>query len=229
VAFAVIAAGGSGDRLGVGVSKFEAEILGRPMVSYSLEVFQGSDAIEGIILVVPADRLADWSPAALRESGISKASQTVSGGRTRQESVFIGLQLIEGETGVVAVHDAARPLVTGRMVDAVCDVPEGFDGLITAVPVTDTIKSVEDGAVASTLERSRLVSVQTPQAFDLATLIHAHRAAARDGFEGTDDASLVEREGGKVGIVEGRPSNIKVTYQADLVMAAAVLSGRGLL
>ncbi|HEY5526636.1 MAG TPA: 2-C-methyl-D-erythritol 4-phosphate cytidylyltransferase [Candidatus Anoxymicrobiaceae bacterium] len=228
MAFAVIAAGGSGDRLGVGVAKFEAEILGRPMVSYSLETFQSSSAIDDIILVVPADRLADWSPRSLSQSGISKASLTVAGGRTRQESVFLAIQLIEGEEGVVAVHDAARPLVTRRMVDAVCEIPEGFDGLITAVPVTDTIKSIEGGAVASTLERSQLVSVQTPQAFDLATLIHAHRAASRDGFTGTDDSSLVEREGGRVGIVEGRPSNIKVTYQADLVMAAAVLSGRGM-
>ncbi|MHB8893809.1 MAG: 2-C-methyl-D-erythritol 4-phosphate cytidylyltransferase [Candidatus Geothermincolia bacterium] len=228
MAFAVIAAGGSGDRLGVGVAKFEAEILGRPMVSYSLEVFQNSDAIEAIILVVPAERLAGWSPESLAEAGITKASLTVAGGSTRQESVFLGLQLIEGEGEVVAVHDAARPLLTHQMVETVCRIPDGFDGLITAVPVTDTIKHVEGGAVASTLDRSQLVSVQTPQAFNLATLIEAHRAAARDGFTGTDDSSLVEREGGRVGVVEGRRSNIKVTYQADLVMAAAVLSGRGM-
>lgn len=109
MAFAVIAAGGSGDRLGVGQAKFEAEILGRPMVYYSLEVFQSSSAIDAIILVVPAGRMADWSPQSLHESGISKASLTVAGGATRQESVFLGLQLIEGEAGVVAVHDAARP------------------------------------------------------------------------------------------------------------------------
>jgi len=226
VAFAVIAAAGGGDRLGNSVAKFEVDLLHEPMVLYSLRAFQQSGAIEGIVLVVPSGRLDTWSVASLRASGISKAHSTVAGGATRKESVFLGLQAVEEKDGIVVVHDAARPMVTPVMIDTVCEIPRGMAGLVTAIPVTDTIKEVEGRVVVSTLDRTRLVSVQTPQAFELSALREAHRYAAKEGFEGTDDASLVERIGGRVGVVEGAPENIKVTYPADLRMAAAILSGR---
>lgn len=228
MAFAVIAAGGSGERFGGVVAKFEADLLGRPMIRYSLEAFQQSRAIQGIVLVVPGDRVGSWGAEALRSSGISKALATVAGGGTRQESVRMGLSIIEGESGVVAVHDAARPMVTAALVDAVCEIPAGLSGVTAAVPVTDTIKEVADGLVVSTLDRAPLVSVQTPQAFDIQELVEAHRAAAEAGFEGTDDASLLERMGRKVGIVDGSRDNLKVTYRSDLALAAAILRGRGL-
>jgi 2-C-methyl-D-erythritol 4-phosphate cytidylyltransferase len=227
VALAVIAAGGSGDRFGGPVAKFEAPLLGKPIVRYSLDAFQQSAAVSGIVLVVPADRVEEWDAATLRSSGLTKVLATVAGGATRQESVFLGLQVISSEAGVVVVHDAARPMVTATMVDAVCEVPAGMSGGTTAVPVTDTVKEVEGRMVVSTLDRSRLVSVQTPQAFIIADLIEAHRDAARAGFAGTDDASLVERMGGRVGIIEGSRDNIKVTHESDLRLAEAILKGRG--
>lgn len=226
-AFAVIAAGGSGQRLGSPTAKFETILLGRPMVIYSLQAFQQSASIESIVLVVPPERLADWEAGSLRSAGITKAAVTVAGGDSRQASVYNGLKAIGARGGTAVVHDAARPMITPEIVGRVCDIADGVDGQIAAVPVTDTVKRVEGGRVAETLDRSRLVSVQTPQAFDLATLIAAHESARADGFEGTDDASLVERSGGIVATVEGDRENIKVTYPEDLVVAQAIMSGRG--
>jgi len=226
MAFSIIAAGGSGERMGAGGAKFAESLLGRPMVHYSLQAFQDSSSIEAIVLVVPAAFLDGWGAESLRDSGFSKASATVAGGASRQESVRLGLQAIGSEEGTVVVHDAARPMVTPAMIDSVAVIGEGMDGLIAAVPVTDTIKRLEGGSVAETVPRSGLFSVQTPQAFRLRALLEAHREAAKASFEATDDSALIEWRGGRVGVVEGSRENIKVTFPADLLMAAAVLEGR---
>ena len=228
MAFAVIAAGGSGDRLGGALLKFEADLLGKPLIRYSLDALEESSSVQGIVLVVPAGSVDAWDAESLRSAGVSKALATVAGGATRQESVLRGLQAIEGEKGVVVVHDAARPMVTAAMVDAACEIPAGLSGVITAVSVTDTVKEVAAGLVVSTLDRAHLVSVQTPQAFYIQELVAAHRDAARAFYAGTDDASLIERVGGRVGVIEGSIENIKVTYQSDLHVAATILAGRGL-
>jgi 2-C-methyl-D-erythritol 4-phosphate cytidylyltransferase len=226
MALAIIAAAGSGQRLGDPRPKFEIPILGRPMVDFSLAVFQGAGEIEAIALIVPVESLARWSAASVRACGCSKVTVVVAGGATRQESVRLGLDALGAADGVVVIHDAARPMVTSTMVGAVCALPAGLDGLITAVPVTDTIKETRGQLVAGTLDRSRLVSVQTPQSFDVTVLRKAHEEALRDRFEATDDAALVERIGGSLGIVEGSRENIKVTYEADLLLAEAILAGR---
>ena len=226
MACAIIAAGGSGERMARNGAKFAEPLLGRPMVSYSLEAFQNATSIESIVLVVPAPLLGQWSAGSLRDSGFSKAAATVAGGPTRQQSVRLGLQVAGSVDGIVVVHDAARPMVTSEMIDAVAAIPAGVDGLITAVPITDTIKRVEASIVAGTVERSGLFSVQTPQGFRFAALIDAHRQAADSGFEATDDSALIEWRGGRVGVVEGSRENIKVTYPADLLVAEAVLRER---
>lgn len=226
-AFAVIAAGGSGRRLGSPGPKFEVPLLGRPMVSYSLEVFQACPSIGAIVLVVPAERVRAWGVSVLAEAGITKAVATVAGGPTRQESVRLGLAAVGDGAGIVAVHDAARPMVTPGLVDRVCAIGDGLAGQVPVVPLTDTVKRVEDGRVERTLDRSDICSVQTPQAFDLAVLLAAHSSALEEGFEGTDDASLVERAGGTVGTVRGSRENIKVTYPEEMVLATAILESRG--
>jgi 2-C-methyl-D-erythritol 4-phosphate cytidylyltransferase len=226
MAFAVIAAGGAGDRLGGDEAKFEAALLGRPLVTYSLDACEGAISIEGVILVVPPTKLDAWNCERVRSMGFSKVMNTVAGGASRQESVLNGLRALEAAPGVVAVHDAARPLATAAMFDRACDIPEGLVGLITAIPVTDTVKEVAGGQVVTTLDRSVLVSVQTPQSFVYDVIVRAHLNAARDGYTGTDDSALVERDGGLVGVVEGSRENIKVTYPADLRVAEAVLRGR---
>jgi len=225
-AFAVIAAGGSGRRLGSPGPKFEVPLLGRPMVSYSLEAFQACPAIDAIVLVVPEERVRAWSPRDLAKAGITKAVATVAGGPTRQESVRNGLSAAGEGADTVAVHDAARPLVTPALVERVCAIGEWLAGQVPVLPLTDTVKRVEDGRVERTLDRSVLCSAQTPQAFDLAALVAAHTSALEEGFQGTDDASLVERAGGTVGTVRGNRENIKVTYPEDMLLAGTFLEER---
>lgn len=222
----MIVAGGAGSRLDSPVPKFEARLLGRPMVLYSLEAFERCGSIGSIILVVPRDRLSAWSEQAVRSQGISRISATVAGGGTRQESVYNGLLALEADDEIVVVHDAARPLVTPALIDAVAAVPEGAGGQTAAVPATDTLKRARDGNVAETLDRSGIVCAQTPQAFILEVLLDAHRRAVADGFIGTDDASLVERAGGTVAVAEGSRENMKITYASDIRCAEAILAGR---
>lgn len=226
MAFAIIAAAGRGSRLGGPVAKFELELCGKPMLLYSIEAFQAARCVDAIILVVPEERLCAWTVDDLRARGISKATATVAGGTTRQESVRRGLKSIPDEAGTVIIHDAARPLVTPEAVEAACLIPDDADGVITAVGVIDTIKSVKGAVVGSTLEREFLVAVQTPQAFRLDVLRDAHLAAREQGFEGTDDAALVERIGGVVAVVEGSRENIKVTFGEDLARVDAIIGER---
>lgn len=226
MAFGVIVAGGRGDRLGVPVSKFEVPLSGRPMVLYSLEAFQRAACIKGVVLVVPPDRLDEWTIDKLRGLGIEKACAVAAGGASRQESVWRGLSLL-GDEGRVVVHDAARPLVTPDLIERSCEMLGRAPGAVVASPVTDTLKEVSSGEVLRTVERDSLVAVQTPQAFRLDVLKRAHEKARSEGFTGTDDASLLERLGEPVLVVESDRYNIKVTYPEDLAVAGFLLAERG--
>ena len=208
--WAIVVAAGSGSRFG-GPKQYEP-LAGRRVLDWSLDA--AKSACDGVVLVVPADRVHDDEPA---------ASVVVAGAETRSGSVRNGMAATPPHADVIVVHDAARPLATAELfIAAVKAVREGADGAIAAVPVTDTVKRVADGAVAETLDRRRLVVVQTPQAFDAAILRRAHAAAA----EATDDAALVEADGGRVVVVPGDPHNFKVTNPDDLAVAAALLERR---
>lgn len=224
--FGVISAAGAGLRLQENVHKLEIEILGRPLVLYALEAFQRAHCIDSIVLVVPPERMDAWPVSRLRGAGIEKAAAVVAGGPTRQESVYLALEEIKDESGTVVVHDGARPLVTPSMIETACSAALASEALVMAVPLTDTVKQVRGDRVVGTPVREELVAVQTPQAFSLELLREAHERARREGFSGTDDASLVERLGKAVTVVEGSRENIKVTYPEDLLVAKAVLSER---
>ena len=225
LAFGIIAAAGFGTRFGA--PKLEISLLGKPILHYSLEAFQSADPIESVVLAVPAGLASAWSAERLRSEGFTKVARTVEGGATRQDSVRAALEEIDREEGVVVVHDAARPVVTGDMVSAVCAALEGADGVITCVPVTDTIKEVDSGLVVRTLDRDRLVSVQTPQAFKLGALRRAHSQAVLQNRRATDDASLVEWLEGRIRAIYGSRSNFKITYPEDVERAEALLRGGG--
>lgn len=201
----VVVGGGSGSRFG---RPKQYESLGAERVIDRSRRIAASVS-DGVVLVVPA---AD----AEREGG-------VAGGSTRSESVRAGLAMVPTEATVICIHDAARPLADTvlyrRVVDAVVG---GADGAVPGVAVSDTVKIVDGlGAVVATPDRSTLRAVQTPQAFRADVLRAAHAA----GGEGTDDAELVERAGGRVVVVEGDPSNRKITRPDDLDWARSVLSG----
>jgi 2-C-methyl-D-erythritol 4-phosphate cytidylyltransferase len=207
-AWAIVVAGGSGSRFGA--MKQFADLGGRPLVAWSLEAAR--QACAGVVLVVP--------PAA--SAGAWDADRLVTGGATRSQSVRAGLAAVPEDVEIIAVHDAARPLARPALWRAVLHaVAAGADGAIPALPVVDTVKEVGPDGHLFTLDRSRLVAVQTPQAFRAELLRRAHR----DGSDATDDAALVEVAGGQVVLVDGQPENLKVTTPLDLILVAALVSG----
>jgi 2-C-methyl-D-erythritol 4-phosphate cytidylyltransferase len=206
-AWAIVVAGGSGSRFG-GPKQF-ADLAGRPLVAWSLE--GARRACDGVVLVVP-----DGSP-----TGSWDADRVVTGGSTRSQSVRAGLAAVPDDADIIVVHDAARPLARPPLWAAVLDaVVAGADGAIPALPVVDTVKEVGPEGRLVTLDRSRLVAVQTPQAFRAESLRRAHRA----GTDATDDAALVEAAGGHIVLIDGPPDNVKVTSPTDLILAAALAS-----
>ena len=153
-----------------------------------------------------------------------KISAIVPGGKERQESVFLGLQAIENKDEIVLVHDGARPFVKERYIHNLVERAANDGAAVLAVPVKDTIKRVKEGLVDETIDREELWSIQTPQAFQLELLKDAHQRAIQDRVLGTDDASLLERQGQKVVIIEGDYDNIKITTKEDLIFAEVILS-----
>lgn len=211
-AWAIVVAGGSGARFG-GRKQF-VELGGRSLVERSVEGARGACA--GVVLVVPADRLTEPDPA-------WKADRVVAGGATRSASVRAGLAAVPAAAAVIAVHDAARPLAGPELWRAVLKaVADGADAAVPAAPVTDTVKEVGPDGRLVTLDRARLVAVQTPQAFRAEVIREVHAG----GGEATDDAALVEASGGRVRLVVAPPDNIKITSPHDLLVAGVLLGER---
>jgi 2-C-methyl-D-erythritol 4-phosphate cytidylyltransferase len=187
------------------------------LLAESLERLDASPWIDAIVVVAPPE----WEEAVIvlaEELAAGKVAASVTGGSTRAESVRAGLEEVPDAADVILVHDAARPLVTDELIERLLlALGEGYDGAVPGVPVTDTVKRVRDGEVVETLPRDELVAVQTPQAF-VAPVLRA--AAAGDG---TDCASLVEANGGRVRVVEGDPRLLKVTTPADLALVESWL------
>ncbi|HUO06197.1 MAG TPA: 2-C-methyl-D-erythritol 4-phosphate cytidylyltransferase [Candidatus Binataceae bacterium] len=220
-ASAIIVAAGGGTRLGANGPKAFVRVAGRAMLSYSLEAIAGTSEIGEVVVAVPAG----FEPQARAQVDAAKLKLPVKitpGGRERQDSVRIALELVSAEAEVVVVHDAARPFAPPELVQACIEAARREGAAIAAVPVSDTLKRVDGGAVVATVTRAGLWQAQTPQAFRRDLLVAAHRRAAEKKLSATDDADLVEQAGGKVVIVETSGVNIKVTTPADLLIAAAV-------
>jgi 2-C-methyl-D-erythritol 4-phosphate cytidylyltransferase len=221
--WAVIAAAGQGERLGSPYPKAFAKLGGRPLLAESIDRLDASEWIEAIVVVTPEG----WEEPVIllaEELGAGKVSAAVTGGATRAESVRIGLADVPDEAAVVLVHDAARPLVSGEVIDRVlAPLGEGWDGAVPALPVSDTLKrAAPDGGVLETVDRTGLHSVQTPQAF-LAPVLR--RAFTNADAGATDCAVLVEAAGGRVRLVGGDARLLKVTTSADLALVEAFLTG----
>jgi 2-C-methyl-D-erythritol 4-phosphate cytidylyltransferase len=190
-----------------------------PLLAEPLRRLDESEWVDAVVVVAPPE----WEEPAIllaEEIGASKVTACVTGGATRTESVRAGVAEVPQDAAVILVHDAARPVlpdeVIGRVIQAL---GEGFDGAVPALPVSDTIKRVDGDLVVETLDRSALVTVQTPQAF-VATVL---RSCVESGDSATDCASLVEQAGARVRIVQGDARLLKVTTAADLERVAAWL------
>lgn len=216
-AAAVIVAGGDGRRMGGPVRKQYLEVAGEPVLLRAVRPFVAHPRIGAVVVVLPAAD-AEAPPAWLAETGAT----VVAGGAERGDSVWNGLRALPGDAATVLVHDGARPFVTATVIDAVLDAcADG--GAVAAVPVTDTIKQVDEtGRIVGTPPRAQLWAAQTPQGFPLARLLDAYGRARREGVQATDDAALYERFVGPVKVVMGAERNLKVTRPADLAIAEAL-------
>lgn len=225
---ALIMAGGTGERFGRPGGKQLAPLHGRPVLSWSLSAFEGVVEVGLIIVVCPEDREAEYRSEAVHAAARGTPVRLAASGPTRQQSVANGLALLPEETEIVIVHDGARPLVTPKLIAAalVSFGESGADGLVVGYPSSDTLKVVEDGEVIHTPDRSPYWAVQTPQIFTRAALVRAHETALEREWAVTDDASLVERCGGRVVVFEGPRDNIKITSAEDLQIADAALQFR---
>ena len=221
-ASALIPAAGSGERLGRGANKVFCEVAGRPILAHTLAVFESCGAIEETILVTRQSDI-EASRELSGRFGFAKVRAIVAGGEHRQDSVANGLEKVTCD--ICAIHDAARPLVTREIIERSIEEAARSGACIAAVPVIDTIKSVVDGDVTGTVDRSNLYAVQTPQTFRTELIREAYRRAYEDSVYATDDAALVERLGKSVTVVPGSYDNIKITTPADLGVASVKLGG----
>ena len=220
VVAAILAAAGTGERLGSNRPKAFVRLGDRPLLAESLERLEASDWIDAIVIAAPPG----WEEPAIllaEELGCGKVNACVTGGATRGESVRLALAEVAEDFAAVVVHDAARPLLHDKVIERVLQpLGEGWDGAVPALPLADTVKRVRGDEVVETLDRAELRAVQTPQAFVAPVL----REAYADGAAAASDcASLVEARGGRIKAVAGDPRLLKVTDAADLGRVAALL------
>lgn len=221
-AVALVLAGGTGSRMGR--PKQFIELLGEPALLHTLRAFEEAEGISRIYAVGEAEKVE----ALALEANIGKYAGCAAPGESRSGSTMSGLGLIsEPDDAVVLIHDGSRCLVTPDLIERVVQAAEpSAEGVIPALPVSDTVKVVRDGSVRETLDRTNLQAVQTPQAFRLGPLRKVYGASRESLAAATDDASLVEALGGEVRVVEGERTNIKLTSPEDLVFARAILQSR---
>ena len=224
---ALIVAAGQGARMRADRAKVLLPIGGGTILARTVGIFLDHPRVERVIVAV-----ADEGAARAALGAVAERLVMVQGGRERHDSVRSGLDATSAE--IVLIHDAARPLVEPRIIDAVIDGVISHGAAIPGLHVSETVKRVgPDGCVVATVAREDLVLAQTPQGFRRDLLMRAYAEAQRGGYRCTDDASLVERAGGRVLVVEGGARNIKITRPPDLTIAEALLrladphAGRG--
>jgi len=222
----IVVAAGRGSRMGTEMKKQYLPLLGVPLLVRTLQVLAACPHVERIVVVSsPEDVEYVWE--LVHAHGVEKVGDVVPGGAERQDSVRLGLAALLPETHYVAVHDAARPLVTSEEVAKVLAAARSIGAATLGVRVKDTVKRVRHGLVEETIPREELWAVHTPQAFRRDWLEEAHqRTTEQQGLLGTDDASLVEWIGYRVAMVEGSYENLKITTPDDLVLAETLWQRR---
>ncbi|MCX5849888.1 MAG: 2-C-methyl-D-erythritol 4-phosphate cytidylyltransferase [Deltaproteobacteria bacterium] len=221
---AIIPAGGAGKRLKAHVTKQYLLLDHVPVMVRTLQTFQRLKVIDEIILVLPSDDVLSAQRQLIDKYDLSKVTNVVAGGKERQDSVRNGLTAIKGKCDFVVIHDAVRPFVTEELIKKVVAAAKTTGAASTGVKAKDTIKEAKkNNIVSATIPRHNLWLTQTPQAFKFELLQKAHKVACEKKFYGTDDASLVERIGKKVKMIEGSYDNIKITTPEDMLIADALM------
>lgn len=208
--------------MGGGTAKQFLPLRGEPVLVHTVRLFSQSPLVDEIVIAA-----GDLEQTQELVGHLPKVTRIVAGGAERQDSVWAALQAVHSRPRIVAVHDAARPLLPNEVLEGVLQAAAEYTAQVVAVPVTDTIKQVSaEGWVTATPNRATLWAVQTPQVFWVETLLQAFQRAREDGFLGTDDAALVERIGVPIRIYPGSRENLKLTTPEDFRAAEAILEGR---
>ncbi len=228
---AIVLAGGTGERFRRDGGKQIVEIAGRPTLSWSIMAFDATADVSLIVVVCPRERMEEYWALAIDPHEFVTPIVMAPAGATRQESAFSGMEYVPEKYEFVVLHDGARPLISPDLITHAINTVKGTidaDGAIVATPAVDTLKVVDGGVIVGTPDRSVFWNAQTPQVFRAGVYRRAHASALSEGFMGTDDASLIERLGGKVLVVEGKRDNIKLTVPEDYLMLSAIVHSLGL-
>jgi len=226
---AIVLASGQGKRMKAGKNKVFLELQGKPLVYYSLKIFQESEKIDLIVLVCKRNEKSFFQEI-IKEYKFDKVQDLTEGGQARQDSAcnavfYLEKVLPKKEKSIVLFHNGANPFATDGEISESIQMAEKYGACVVAHPTKDTVKEVDgDGKVIKTLERKKLWNMQTPQAIEFELAKKAFGQAKRDNFIGTDDVSLVERLGEPVKVIEGSEFNFKVTTPVDLVLAEIILN-----
>lgn len=228
---AIVPSAGLGRRFGSDANKPFQILGGKPLVVWALETLESVEAIQEIIPVLRKEDV-ERGIEVFRSYNISKTKRVAAGGKERQDSVYNGLKLIGDKNCIVLIHDGVRPFIEKDLIEKVIkELLKGgkgglksFDGVVLGVPVKDTIKEAESGIIRRTIKRDSLWAIQTPQVFPYKKISAAYKKSIKEGFYSTDDAALMERYGGKIKVIMGSYSNIKITTPDDLIFAEYLLS-----
>ena len=217
-AVAIVLAAGRGERMDATIPKALMAFGGSSIVARAVERASAAAAVSGVVVVAPPG----WEDEVRRLVEAYRVAAVVAGGTTRQASVAAGLSVVPPTAERVLCHDAARPLASTALFTRTLEALEGWDGVVPTLPMVDTVKRVQDGRIEKTEPRGSLALAQTPQAFSAAALRDAHERAIREGFDGSDDALLLERAGYRVRAIEGERTNLKITTPDDIRLAEAL-------
>ena len=221
---AIIVAAGSSQRMGF--DKLLALLGDKPVLAHTIDAFEQTPSVSETILVARAERVSEFEEL-VRQNGFQKVRQIVAGGQQRQDSVQAGLRHASKASRFIAVHDAARPLVTPEQIERVFSCAREHGAAALAEPVTDTIKRADaNRVVTGGVPRENLYAMQTPQIFARELLERAYAAVAADKLSITDEVSAVEHLGEKVRLVPNDEWNVKITYPRDLLLAQAAIARR---
>lgn len=224
----VIAAAGSGSRMGMNKNKQFLDIAGKPVLARTIQAFENCKLVDEIIIIAAEPEVEYCNKNIVEKYRLRKVKSVICGGEFRQQSVYNGLMQVSSDCDIVLIHDGARPFIDCKSICECIKAAEEAGAACIAVPVKDTIKRVDDeGFVEGTLDRRCLWAMQTPQAFQYNLIIEAHRNAMIEGYVGTDDAVLVERIGHRVKLVTGSYYNIKITTKEDLAIAEGISTVMG--
>lgn len=220
----IIPCAGQGKRMGINTNKPYIEIAGKPLLLYTLRVFQEHPLIDEIVLAARASEISYCWEQIVYKYSIDKVKKIIVGGKERQESVSLALNALDDDTHWVVVHDGVRPLLSEKTLSDALTMAFEKGSAVVGVPAKDTIKIIgDDLTIKATPPRESLWLIQTPQIFSKELLLKAHGQAKQNGWIGTDDSSLVERLGCGVYMVKGEYSNIKVTTPEDIIYLKAYL------